>query len=232
MNEIVAIIPARGGSKGISRKNLQLVDGIPLVALSILQAKESKKIKRIFVSTEDEEIAHTARKYGAEVLGRIENFIHDNSFMEVDRLLKWSVEKMIEQKVPVDILVMLYPTSPLRTVESIDQTIAKVADEGYDSALTLFEDPKYLWKTADDGTAVPTNYDPKNRGPRQKEDWNQWAENKAVYAMTRQLIQETGCRLGGKTGFVVMNTWDSVDVDNPEDLEMVRVIYQARKRIK
>ena len=232
MKQVVAIIPARGGSKGIPRKNLQKVDGIPLVGLAIQQAQQARNIHRVFVSTEDAEIALVAKGFGAETLGRSEEFIHDNTFMEVDRLLQWSVRLMEQNGVEIDVLTMLYPTAPLRTIQSIEQTVAKVVEGGYDSALTLYDDSKYLWKVHADGSALPVNYDPKKRGPRQLEGWNQWAENKAVYAMTKALIMETGCRLGGRIGFVPMNAWESIDVDAPEDLEMVRAILLARKSMR
>jgi N-acylneuraminate cytidylyltransferase len=124
----------------------------------------------------------------------------------------------------VDIVVLLYPTAPLRRVDTITEAVRKVIEDGYDSVLSLYEDCTYLWRLEDD-TAVPINYDPKTRGPRQKENWNQYAENKAVYAMKRNLLLETGCRLGGLIGYVMMSAFESIDVDKPEDLELCRIMY-------
>jgi N-acylneuraminate cytidylyltransferase len=81
----------------------------------------------------------------------------------------------------------------------------------------------------DDGTATPTNYDPKLRGPRQKESWNQWAENKAVYAVRRDLLMETGCRIGGRVGYVEMSKRDSIDIDRPEDFELAEAVLASRR---
>jgi N-acylneuraminate cytidylyltransferase len=224
---VYAFIPARGGSKGIARKNLADLAGKPLIAHAIAQAQVSQLIDVFYVSSEDAEIRAVAEAHGAKTMSRPDEFIHDNSVQEVDRLLKWTVLELERQGHHIDIGVLLYATSPLRQVETIDETIRLVSEGGYDSALSLYEDTTYLWKRNGD-TVAPTNYDPATRGPRQKENWNQWAENKAVYAFKRDLLVNTGCRLGGRIGYVEMPKWRSVDIDKPEDLELVRKLYEVR----
>ena len=224
---VVAIIPARGGSKGIPRKNLKEVGGKPLVGHAIDQSQACRQIDRTIVSSEDAEICEVARSFGAEVLDRSDEFIHDNSVQEVDRLLRWSVQALESRGEQVDVVVLLYPTAPLRRVETIEQAVTMVTDGGYDSVLSLYEDSTYLWRKAGD-VVEPTNYVPAERGPRQKESWNQWAENKAVYVMTRDLLIDTGCRLGGRIGHVEMSKLESIDVDHPDDLRLVEVILQSR----
>ncbi len=224
---VYAFIPARGGSKGIPRKNLADLAGKPLIAHAVAQAKACKRIDHVFVNSEDAEIRDVAASCGAEVINRPDKFIHDNSIQEVDRLLTWTVLELEKQNNHIDIVVLLYATSPLRQVETIDEAIRMVAEGGYDSVLSLYEDITYLWRRNGD-TVEPTNYDPATRGPRQKENWNQWAENKAVYAVKRDLLVNTGCRLGGRIGYVEMPKWRSVDIDKPEDLELVRKLYEVR----
>lgn len=85
---VYAFIPARGGSKGIPRKNLADLAGKPLVAHTIAHAQASQWIDRVFVNSEDEEIRTVAARYGADVISRPEEFFHDNSVQEVDRLLQ------------------------------------------------------------------------------------------------------------------------------------------------
>lgn len=225
--QVYAIIPARGGSQGIPRKNLADLAGKPLVAHTIAQAQAAELVSQVYVSSEDQEIRDVAAQFGAKAIDRPEEFIHDNSIQEVDRLLKWTVLELESQGHQIDIVVLLYATSPLREVATIDEAVRLVAEDGYDSVLSLYEDTTYLW-ALDGDTATPTNYDPATRGPRQKENWNQWAENKAVYAFTRDLLVETDCRLGGKIGYVEMPAWRSVDVDKPDDLELVRALYQVK----
>lgn len=225
MSNVTAIIPARGGSQGIPLKNIKEIDGDPLVGIAARQGIEADNIDRTVVNSDHPEIRAAGEEYGAEVMDRPERFTQDNSIQEVDRLLQWCIEELESEGEPIDIVVLLYPTAPLRTVETIEETVSGVADDGHDSALTLYEDDSYLWEREGE-TVSPTNYDPKKRGPRQKEEWNQWVENKAVYAMDRDLLMETGCRLGGSIGYVEMPEWRSVDVDAPRDLEMARLLKQ------
>jgi len=223
-----AIIPARGGSKGIPRKNLQILADKPLVAHAIEHAKQAAMIGRMLVSTEDAEIREVAERWGAETMDRIEEFVHDNSTQEVDRLLVWIVKQLESKGECVDVVVLLYPTAPLRKAQTIDEAVSKVVKGDYDSVLSLYEDTTYLWRRNRDAVE-PVNYDPKTRGPRQKESWNQWAENKAIYVMRRDLLIETGCRLGGRIGYVEMGKADSIDIDQPDDLAICESILAARE---
>lgn len=225
---ILAVVPARGGSKGIPKKNIKELAGKPLVAYTIEQSQASKYITRTLVNSDSEEIRKVAETYGAESMDRIEEFHYDNSIQEVDRLLYWIVKELEKNNEKIDLVVLLYPTAPLRDVETIDKAIKMVFDEGYDSVLSLYEDTTYLWKVNGDATVTPTNYDPKTRGPRQKELWNQWAENKAIYVMKRDLLIDTGCRLGGKVGYVEMSKLRSIDIDRPEDFEICRAIIESK----
>lgn len=225
MAETVAIVPARGGSTGITRKNLKKIDGDHLVGIAASHGLEASNVDRVVVNSEDEEIRSVAETYGAQVMDRPERFTQDNTVQEVDRLLQWCISEIEADGGEIEHVVLLYPTAPLRDVESIEETVSLVDDGDYDSALTLYEDDNYLWKRTDD-TVEPINYDPEKRGPRQKEDWNQWVENKAVYVTARDLLMESGCRLGGNIGYVEMEKWRSIDVDRPVDLQLARVLWQ------
>jgi len=198
MTNVFAIVPARGGSQGIPLKNLKEIDGQPLVSIAASHGLEADGIDHVIVNSDHEDIRAAGEAAGAEVMDRPERFTQDDSVQEVDRLLEWCVGQLEADGRQVDVVVLLYPTAPLRTVETIEEAVAMVADGEYDSALSLYEDDSYLWERNGD-TVEPTNYDPAKRGPRQKEDWNQWVENKAVYAMDRDLLMETGCRWVGRS---------------------------------
>ena len=160
-------------------------------------------------------------------MSRPEEYSHDQILQEVDLLLQWTVERYEEQNpnVHVDVVVLLYPTAPLRDVKSITAAVDLVVNQEYDSALSVYFDTRYLWRLDNDSATIePTNYDPNNRMPRQKETWNQWAENKAIYAMKRDVLF-TGGRIGEKCGYVEMEKWRSVDIDEPVDLAMARALY-------
>ncbi len=228
---ILCIIPARGGSKGVPRKNIKPIGGKPLLQHTIEAARTCPLITRHVVNTEDEEIRGMAESLGVEVQGRPEDFWHDNTFQEVDRLLQWAVAEFESREGQVDIVVLLYPTAPLRPTQAITDCIDLVLNKGFDSSLTLREDRSYIWQRLDRGPTVePVNYDPKKRGPNQMEGWNQWVENKAVYAMKRDLLMETGCRLGGRVGFVEMSKLQSIDIDTPEDFILAEQLLLADRR--
>lgn len=226
----LAITPARGGSKGVPRKNIKLLAGKPLIQHTIEAALACPKIDRYIINTEDEEIRETAQALGIETQSRPEEFWYDNTYQEVDRLLQWAVTDLEQNGANFDIIVLIYATSPLRLTQHITDCINLVANDGFDSALTLREDRSYIWQRTDEKHAVkPVNYDPMKRGPNQMEGWNQWIENKAVYVMTRDLLKETGCRLGGKIGFVPMSPLESIDIDTPEDFRLAELILQSRQ---
>ncbi len=222
---VYAIIPARGGSQGIPGKNLKEIDGEPLVGIAARQAIQARKIDHTVVNSDDPDIRAAVEDYDVQVMDRPQKYAQGDMMMGVDKFLNWQVSELEGQGHEIDIVVLLYPTGPLRPVEKIDETVRRISDDGFDSALTLYEDDRYLWKTTDTN-AEPTNYDPATRGPRQLEEWNQWVENKAVYAMTRDLLVETGCRLGGDIGYVEMSELRSVDVDTPTDLTLARQITE------
>ena len=224
---VLAITPARGGSKGVPRKNIIDLCGKPLVAHTIGQAKACPLIDDYIVNSEDDEIRSVAESWGAKTMSRPEEYSHDQILQEVDLLLQWTVERYEEQNpnVHVDVVVLLYPTAPLRDVKSITAAVDLVVNQEYDSALSVYFDTRYLWRLdKDSATILPTNYDPNNRMPRQKESWNQWAENKAIYAMKRDVLFSGG-RIGEKCGYVEMEKWRSVDIDEPVDLAMARALY-------
>jgi CMP-N,N'-diacetyllegionaminic acid synthase len=226
----LAITPARGGSKGVPRKNIKLLAGKPLVQHTIDAARACPLIDRYVVNSEDDEILALAEGVGVETQGRPEDYWHDNTFQEVDRLLQWAVRDLEARGAAIDVVVLLYPTAPLRRTAHITQCIDLVLNQGFDSALTLREDRSYTWKRTDPHYGVePVNYDPKKRGPNQLEGWNQWVENKAVYAVRRDLLMETGCRLGGKIGFVEMSKLESIDIDRPEDFQLAELIMRMRE---
>jgi CMP-N,N'-diacetyllegionaminic acid synthase len=230
---VLAITPARGGSKGVPRKNIKPMAGKPLIQYTIEAARACPLITRYIVNSEDAEIRGVAERLGVETQDRPEDFWHDNTFQEVDRLLIWAVGDLEQKGVKIDLVVLLYPTAPLRPTRAITDCIDLVLNQGYDSALTLREDRSYIWQRTDQGSTVePVNYDPKRRGPNQLEGWNQWVENKAVYVMKRDLLMETGCRLGGKIGYVEMDKMGSIDIDRPEDFRLAELILELKAQRK
>ncbi|MBI3951346.1 MAG: acylneuraminate cytidylyltransferase family protein [Acidobacteria bacterium] len=159
LNQVLALIPARGGSKGIPRKNLMVLAGKPLIAYSILQARSSQRINRVIVSTEDEEVAEVARQWGAEVpfMRPIELAQDLSPDIDVFRhALIWLSEH--EGYVP-ELTVHLRPTGPVRLVEVIDRAIDLLAShpdaDAVRSVSMALQTPYKMWRIGSDGYLEP-----------------------------------------------------------------------------
>ena len=140
----VAIIPARAGSKEVKKKNIALINGHPLLSYSIEAAKRSKFIKRIFVSTDGKDISKTAEKYGAIVIKRPKNISNRTSQIEptVLHAIK-NIEKSFKDK--VDNIVLLQPTSPLRSINDLDNAISKFIKDKADSLFSGVDIQPHIW---------------------------------------------------------------------------------------
>lgn len=131
MRKISAIIPARGGSKGIPRKNIRQIAGFPLIYWSIQAAKASKFLHNFYVSTEDDEIATIARSYGANVLMRPDELSRDDT-------TTLAVLQHINAEIESDAIMVLQPTSPIRDMHTIDECITDYSNGDYDTLATGF----------------------------------------------------------------------------------------------
>jgi N-acylneuraminate cytidylyltransferase len=214
---VVSVIPARGGSKAIPKKNIIPFLGRPLITYTIHQAVESDRIDKTYVSTDDGHIADVSRDAGAQVINRPDELAGDTASTEATLL--HAFETMAESP---EILVLLQCTSPLRREDDIDETIRLVQDGGFDSSLTCSEDHSFYWKRQN-GTAVPINYDPAERQRRQELS-RRFEENGSVYVMKRELLEEDHCRLGGDIGIHEMPKELSFEIDTPEDYRIVEAI--------
>lgn len=143
--KIVAVIPARGGSKGIPKKNIKILCGKPLITWSIEAAKESRYIDEIVVSTENIEIAKVADCEGVEILWRPEK-------LATDTATTISVLQHVLEKIEADIVVLLQPTSPIRINNLIDKAIKRFLDSGADSLATGFISHMYGWDSSINNT--------------------------------------------------------------------------------
>ena len=221
----IAFIPARGGSKGLPRKNVLPFLGEPLIQRSVRIAAEAEVFDRIIVNTDDDEITEVALGAGAEVVRRPEELGTDTA--EVDPLIQWTIDHLGIPAKQNGIMALLYCTAPLRQPSDIAKTVDLVATGEYDSALTLVETSDYLWRRNGD-VFEPTNYDPSRRAARQQESWNQFKENKAVYAFHMKDIMNSGCRLNGRIGGVLMDYDRSIDIDSLEEFRIAEAIAKLR----
>lgn len=219
--EILAVIPARGGSKGIKRKNLRPLCNKPLVAYSIEAAINSKYITKTIVSTEDKEIAEVSKQFGAQVIERPIELAQDETKTIPVMLHAAEILKQDEDYKP-DFVVLLQPTCPLRDAKYIDSAFDfyfEKLKEGYDSCFSGFSmgTTHSKWKILHDGRAQSL-YDFHTRPRRQDTDehYKMICENGAFYALKYETMIEYKDFVGHNPCIFV--TKRVVDIDTEEDI--------------
>lgn len=217
-----AVILARGGSKGIPRKNLLPFLGVPLVELSIRQAKNAKLIRHTYLSSDSDEILSTADNYDVIQIKRPDHLATDSARSE-DAIIDLVKRNM--KDIP-DAILLLEPTAPLRMPHDIDNSINSFIDQNADSLFSgaLLEDFLIWRKSSKNNKLESVNYDYKVQGPRQmrKPDI---VENGALYLFTPQCILQNSNRFGGKIGHYKNDFWQSFEIDSPDDWKFLEIIY-------
>ena len=222
---IVAIIPARGGSKGIPKKNIKELCGKPLIAYIIETALKVKELDRVIVSTEDKEIAEIAKKYGAEVpFIRPEELAEDETptLPVLQHAVKYLEKK---EKYRPDLVVLLYATSPLMRAERVSEAIEMLKEGEFDSVLSVVEDGGHYWIKKNGGYEKFYPKVVKNRQFTKP----LFKENGAIYICKGDLLMEKNEIVGGKIGFLVMKREESIDIDEPIDFEFAEFLMKKRQ---
>lgn len=222
--QIIAIIPARGGSKGIPRKNVKPLAGKPLVAWTIDAAKGDPRIGTVFVSTDDPEIGAVAQAYGASVIWRPAELSGDTASSESALLHGLDVIEQERGAAP-DILVFLQCTSPLMTTADISGTLDALLNQRADSAFTATPFHGFVWRTDREGNALGVNHDKQVR-PRRQEREREFLETGAVYAFYVQGFRQYRHRFFGKTAIYEMPASRSVEIDEPQDWRLVESLVR------
>jgi len=222
--KVLGIIPARGGSKGIPRKNLADLGGKPLIAHAIGAALDTPELDRVLVSTEDAEIAAEARRWGAEVpFTRPADLAGDDT--PTLPVLQHAIRFLeTEENYRPGIIVLLYATSPLLHPSWISRAIGMIGEGNLDSVTSAVEDRGHFWRNGEDG---PERFYPLTIANRQFST-PLYRENGALYVSRRNLIMEQGMILGGRIGLLIMGRHESIDIDDEEDLELVRHLVSWR----
>ena len=222
--ELLCIIPARGGSKGIPRKNLQLLAGKPLLAHTIEQAIAARTVSRVVVSTNDEEIGNVAREFGAEVVWRPEALSGDTASSE--SALRHCVEYLqAEEGYQPDVVLFLQCTSPLRRRNDIDDAIGQMLVDEADSLVSVVPVVVWLWRIQD-GHPVSFNYDYHRRLRRQDRP-QEFNENGSLYAFKPWVLLQHNNRLGGKITLYQMDEWSNLDIESMADLKLAELVLQT-----
>lgn len=219
----IAVIPARGGSKGIKKKNIVDFLGRPLIEYTIKQALDSETVDEVYVSTDADDIAEISRKAGAKIIERPDEIAGDEATTESALLHALEVLREEENLNP-ETMTLLQCTSPLRRENDIDKTVKLVTEGEYDSALSVCEDHTFYWKEGENG-AEAINYDPQTRKRRQDME-KRYQENGSIYVFKTDILEQKECRLGGKIGIHEMPETHSFEIDTPDDLDIIKSLAE------
>lgn len=226
-SSILAVIPARGGSKGIPLKNIYPINGKPLISFSIEAALSSKFIEYIAVSTDNDEIATVASGYkNIKVIRRPDHLAQDST--PTLPVLLHVLEQIPDEKKP-EIIITLQPTSPLRTSEHIDSAI-KLLTKDFDSCVSVcaVEHSPYKMFTLQQGLLVKLLPDTNFGVPRQLLP-TVYRENGAVYVTWAETLIQKKSIWGDKIIPYVMKQKDSIDIDTIYDIKLAELLLKEKE---
>ncbi|MEU7165665.1 acylneuraminate cytidylyltransferase [Streptomyces morookaense] len=241
MPAVLAVVPARGGSKGVPAKNLAPVGGVPLVARAVRACRAARLVTDVVVSTDDPAIAAAARAAGAEVVRRPDALAGDTATSEAAVLHAMDAYETAHGTA-VDTVLLVQCTSPFLTGEDVDAVASAVIEQGADSALTVAPFHGFVWREASGpvaepfrgapptvppreapGGAVGVNHDASHR-PRRQDRPQDWLETGAAYAMRAAGFRAARHRFFGRTELVPTDAARVLEIDEPHDLDRARAL--------
>ena len=229
--KIIGVIPARGGSKSIPRKNIKILQGKPLVVYTIEEAKKSNYLTHLVVSTEDEEIKNISLKYGAEV-----PFLRPKELATDDALAIPTVQHTVItiekiKNIKYNYVIMLQPTTPLRETEDIDKALAMLIEADADGVISVVDvdnwHPMKMKKFDENSYLIDYQTPPVENPPRQILP-KVYMVNGAIYATKRDILMEKNTFKGEKCLGYIMPPERSVNIDT--EIDFLIAEYYLRKR--
>ena len=229
--DILGVIPARGGSKGIRRKNLAPLGGRPLIAHTCDAARGSRGLTRVVVSTDDQEIAATAAALGVDVPFLRPAALAADETPMLDVLLDLLSTLEQRERYRPDVLVLLQPTSPFRRAEHIDAAVDLLVASGADSVVSVIQVPHQFTPTSlmrlEGDRLVPAGES--QAPPRRQDKPVLYARNgPAVLAVRSEVILRQHALYGRDTRAFIMSRAESVDIDEGFDLQIAELLWAAR----
>ncbi|MBZ6254763.1 N-acylneuraminate cytidylyltransferase [Streptomyces olivaceus] len=232
VRRVLAVIPARGGSKGVPAKNLASVGGVPLVSRAVRECRATRLVTDVVVSTDDQAIAAAAREAGAEVVLRPAAIAGDTATSEAAVLHAMDAHEALHGAA-VDVVLLVQCTSPFIVREDIDGVAGAVAEDGADTAVTVAPFHGFVWRdgadeASEDGTRRDTggygvNHDKAYR-PRRQDRPQDLLETGAAYAMAAPGFRKHGHRFFGRTELVRTDPARVLEIDDPHDLARARAL--------
>lgn len=223
----IAFIPVRGGSKSIPGKNIRRLGGRPLLHWTLDAATRSELIERVYVSSDSDEILRCAKEFSnpkVEAVVRPAEFATDTASTEA------AVLDFAEQT-EFDKMVLIQATSPLTTSADLDGALRKMEELSADSLLSVTHEHRFRWTKRADGLVDAGNYDPMHRPRRQ--DWDgELMENGAFYITSRHALLRSRCRLSGSVASWTMGGKTAVEIDTPEDWEILEALVSTTRGLR
>ncbi|MFE4367164.1 cytidylyltransferase domain-containing protein [Streptomyces sp. NPDC056835] len=226
---VLAVIPARGGSKGVPAKNLAPVGGVPLVVRAVRACLAARRVTDVVVSTDDAAIADAARTAGAEVVLRPAAIAGDTATSEAAVLHAMDAYGAMRGKT-AEVVLLVQCTSPFITADDLDGVAGAVTEDGADSALTVAPTHGFIWRQDSAGSAdagasggYGVNHDKSNR-PRRQDRPQEYLETGAAYAMRAEGFRAANHRFFGHTALVATDPARVLEIDDPHDLARARAL--------
>ncbi|MFW5768309.1 MAG: cytidylyltransferase domain-containing protein [Bacteroidota bacterium] len=222
---IVAIIPARGGSKGVKGKNIRPFLGKPLIVHSIEQALRVPLIDGVYVSTDNDVIGNISESAGAEVIARPAEISGDTASSE--SAIEHAINFLSKTGKEPQTVVFLQATSPVRPPNAISDGLSIFIKGHYDSLLSLSPTHRFFWKLR--GDEAVAEYDFLNRPRRQDitPENCRYVENGSLYIFSKDLFQKTSNRLGGRIGYIIFNEEYSCEIDTETDFQILEKLAET-----
>jgi N-acylneuraminate cytidylyltransferase/CMP-N,N'-diacetyllegionaminic acid synthase len=227
--EILYIIPARGGSKGLPGKNIRLLNGKPLIEYSILAAQNSKFPGKILVSTDDAEIANVAKKFGADVPFVRPAELANDTAATIDVILH-AINYYKEQHVLFDVVVLLQPTSPLRLAEDIDRAFLLMNEKNAGAVVSVCESEHHPYWT----NTLPEDGSMKNfirveaKGKNRQQLPTNYRLNGALYISKIAVLEKQKGFIHDETVAYIMPSERSVDIDHEIDFKLAALLLNNK----
>lgn len=227
---ILCIIPVRGGSKGVPRKNVRKVAGRPLVVWTIEQALAATANLDVLVSTDDPEIARVARDAGADVpFLRPAELAQDET--PTEPVVQHAIDFRTAQGLRPDAVMLLQATSPIRQPDTLDRAVNQFVESGVDSMVGVVPVAPFIWELTDPPRAayrVEARPRRQDMGPTDK----RYRETGSLYVTRPEIYEQHDNRLGGNIGLFIMAEEEGVDIDTLQDLELAEryLLKQAEER--
>lgn len=230
--KILAIIPARGGSKGVPRKNIRPLNGVPLIGYTLNEANKSRYLDRVVVSTDDMEIAKTAEAFRAEVPYLRPEELSTDSSSTVDCVIHMmDFLKDKEEYIP-DYICLLQCTSPFRTHEDIDNAIEKVLDSQFDGIISVCEvEENPYWTNVFEGDKLK-NFIEEGKKITRRQDLPQiYTYNGAIYIIrTDVFFEKRTFETDNITGYIMLKE-RSLDIDTTIDFEIAEILMRDSEKL-